>query len=129
MGPNGVLAPGASPLPFPVPIEAEHIYGGTFLFYDSSGYGTATSGANAFAGLTLAGKDNSAGSAGAVTVGVFQAGIFELPLFGATQADVGKLVYSSDNYTLTETAGSNPKIGRIVGFVSAGIVKVSIGIL
>lgn len=109
-----------------VPLAAEKVYQGTFLYRNSSGYGTGTSGTNTFAGIVVETVDNSGGSAGDLACEVYQEGVFELPLGSAAITDLGALVYGTDNYTLTKTASTNPKIGRIVEWVSTGIVRVAI---
>lgn len=109
-----------------VPCAAEHIYGGTLGYLNSSGYLTGTSGTNKFAGVVVAEVDNSGGNAGDLSAEVFQEGVFELPLGSAVQADVGVKVYGQDNYAMTRTASTNPPLGVIVELVSTTKVMVKI---
>lgn len=113
-----------------IPAAAVNIYAGTFVFKDASaGTGTSTtnSGANPFFGLAAVQCDNSGGSAGDLKADCHRSGVFDLVGSGFTQADVGKSVYASDNYTITLTqAATAVFIGRIARYVSATVVGVEI---
>lgn len=106
-----------------------HLYQGTLAFVTAAGYAdddTAT-GANKFAGVVVGEVDNSAGAAGDLTVELHNEGIFPLVGSGFTQADVGKVCYASDNYTITTTyAPGCVRIGRVKEYVSATVVRVQI---
>lgn len=105
-----------------IPVAASTtIYQGTLVFADASGYGVGDDGdgANQFMGVSREKQDNSSGSNGDKTVEVYSRGAFELVGSGFTQADVGKKVYASDNYTITLSATSTTFIGKVVEFVSS----------
>ena len=104
------------------------IFQGTLVFVSATGYADddTNSGANAFAGIATEEADNSAGAAGDLNVELLTDGVIQLQGSGFTQADVGKKVYATDNYTLTKTASSNTYIGHIREFVSATVVGVNI---
>jgi hypothetical protein len=106
------------------------IYEGTFVFVNATGYGdddTAT-GANEFGGIAITSVDNSGGSAGDLNVELWRTGVFELVGAGTfTQADVGRTVYASDNYTITLTGGGSAvPIGTVARYVSATVLGVDI---
>lgn len=103
------------------------IYSGTLCFIDAAtGYITTTATSNQFVGIACNTADNSSGSAGDIEVEVHFTGSYELTGSGLAQSDVGDLVYASDNYTLTTTAGTNSLVGRITKFVSATKVFVEL---
>lgn len=106
------------------------LYQGTLAFVNASGYidDDTASGVNTFAGIVIENVDNSGGSAGDETVELWRRGIFELPGSGFTQADVGKAIYASDNYTLTLTATGNVYVGRVHEYVSATKLLVAIDV-
>ena len=105
------------------------IYEGTLNFITVTGYlddDTAT-GANRFAGIALAYKDNSSGSAGDLQGEVYADGVFELVGTGFSQASVGLPVYATDNYTVTTApSASAVYIGRCEGYVSSTRILVDI---
>ena len=112
-----------------VPVAAStRIYQGTLVFSNSNGYavGVIASGATQFLGIAKEDTDTSSGSNGDKNVELLTEGIFELVGSGFTQADVGKPVYASDNYTITVTNTNMTLIGRIVGFISATRLRVMI---
>jgi hypothetical protein len=114
-----------------VPMSAVKLFKGSIVANNASGY--AAKGADT-ASFTLAGIayetiDNSAGSNGSQNIRVWRQGVFELNFTAtATQADVGKLVYMSDDNTvaLAATTTNDVAVGRIVQFVSATKVRVEL---
>jgi len=109
--------------------ESTTIYEGTFCFVNSTGYvtGDTDSGASMFAGIAVENYDNSSGSSGDLDAEWFAEGIFELTGSGFTQADVGKEVFASDNYTITLTDSSSAvPIGVVQEYVSATAIRVKI---
>jgi hypothetical protein len=73
--------------------------------------------------------DNSAGSAGDLSVQCHTDGVFRLTGSGFSQATVGSLIYATDNYSITTTAtGSAVLIGKCVGYVSSTVVDVKIDV-
>src|SRR4051812_14777150 len=72
-----------------------------------------------FLGFAEETKDNSSGSAGAITVAIRQRGTVSTPVTGASAATAyGTAVYMSDGDTATTTSTSNTQIGKVVRFVS-----------
>jgi len=108
-----------------IPCAVSHIYKGSFLGA-SSGYARALTAGDVFLGISYEEKDNSAGSAGDLSVRAWRRGVFLLTGSGFTQGTVGSVIYASDDATVTTTAGSNSKIGRCVGYYSATQIWVDI---
>lgn len=98
------------------------IYEGTLVFITAAGYAdddTAT-GVNGFAGVAVAKADNSAGSAGDISVEVYTSGDFELTGTGFAQTDVGMPIYADDNYACVLSLGATSvRVGKIVKYVSS----------
>lgn len=112
------------------PVAAStHIYEGTLVFINSSGYADddTASGVNKFAGVAISEVDNSSGSNGDLSVEVYSDGVFELTGSGLAQADVGKNALATDNYTVvvSDTAAA-VRIGVVKEYVSATKIKVEI---
>lgn len=112
------------------PVKANvKIYKGALLMIDSDGYLTlAASDATAvFAGVAYEAKDNTGGANGDVSCRVLQdSKQHQLPGAGFTQADVGKLVYATDDeiVALTQAVGDEVAVGKIDEFISATKVGV-----
>lgn len=80
-----------------------------------------------FAGIAYEKCENSAGSAGDEDCKLLREGLFELSGSGFTQADVGEVVYASDDQTVSTTDGGNEQaVGKIAQVVSASKVYVDI---
>lgn len=104
------------------------VYAGAMVAVDSNGYAVAASADNT---LTVIGraneqKDNSSGDAGdlsvEVEIGVFKYGSIENTT-DLTIADIGKLVYASDDQTVSLSSSGNtrPVAGRILDRDSSGV--------
>ena len=102
-------------------------YQGTLVF-EASGYSTnvISTTANPFMGIAIAQYDNSAGSAGDMSVEFFTTGSFQLVGSSFTQADAGKLIYATDNYVISVTSTNQPPVGRCIEFVSSTLIMVEI---
>lgn len=108
---------------------ATTIYGGSLVFVNSSGYATATSPDQTMtcAGYAEGEVDNSAGSAGALTI-VPRIGAIKLANSSSGDAisadDVGKLAYAADNQTaaLTSASSTRAAIGPILGMDGSQVV-------
>lgn len=114
-----------------IPVAAStHIYQGTGVFVNSTGYGDddTASGVNAFFGIAVEEKDNSSGADGDLKVECWRDGIFLLTGAGTyTQADVGKDAFLDDNYALVVADSANAvRIGKVVEYVSATTLMVEI---
>ncbi len=94
---------------------AGRIFKGAFVEAGPTGYARPLAGGGVFVGLAYEEADNSAGADGAVSVRVYTLGDFGLTLTGATEADIGRAVYASDDATLT----FDPQAATFVGFVQA----------
>ena len=80
-----------------------------------------------FQGMAYEKADNSNGSAGDINCKLLREGLFEMAGSGFTQADVGKVVYASDDQTVSTTQGVNEvAVGKIAQVVSATKVYVDI---
>lgn len=80
-----------------------------------------------FLGVSYEGKDNSAGTGGALSLLVDKAGSHSFALASAVQANVGQPVYALDNQTLTLTSAStNILVGYIQSIIDTGNVYVRI---
>ncbi|MCP3684549.1 MAG: cytoplasmic protein [bacterium] len=103
------------------PCAVDVIYRGALVMHNAAGFlapCAAESGA-VFAGIAEEEVDNSAGAAGDKNCKHIHDGRFLLTGAGFVQADVGEIVYASDDQTITKTAGSNVLVGKIQKFVSA----------
>ncbi len=112
------------------PVAAStRLYQGTLTFLTPAGYlddDTGT-GSNRFAGINIAETDNSSGSAADKYADVWNEGIFPLTGTGFVQADVGKDVYASDNYTIsTAYAAGSVRIGVCREYISTTKLGVEI---
>lgn len=111
------------------PAAVDIIYRGAIVKINAAGYAAPMAAeAGAFmAGIAEEKVDNSAGSAGDVEVKVLREGIFEVVAAGMAQADLGSLVYASDDQTVSTTQGANEVlVGRIVEVISATALMVDI---
>ena len=111
-------------------VASDIIYKGALLKVNADGYAApcAVEAGSVFAGIAESEADNSSGSAGDKYVNVKTKGVFLLTGASFAQADVGSVVYASDDATITKTEAANLQIvGRIVKYVSATQVWVQIG--
>ncbi len=106
-----------------LPVAAStQIFGGGMVTTNATGYcvPAANTASFIFAGVALAGADNSAvATDGAINVSLRRKGSFLFAASGLTAADVGKTAYVSDDQTITLTAGNGVIAGKIVEVVSA----------
>ena len=107
------------------------IFSGALVEVNSSGYAdNAGDDAGAvFAGVAQETKDNSGGSAGDLEIVVRQGGVVQVATaFTAAQTNVGDEVTLSDNQTVDLAANTTNDVtcGRIVEFISAGVVRVAL---
>lgn len=86
-----------------------------------------------YLGVALETVDNSAGSNGDKSILVAHTGVFSFKTSGATQADLGKLVYldagssgTPISVTTSDPGANDVKVGRIIEVVSATEVKVRV---
>lgn len=102
-------------------IAADIIYEGAAVGDNGSGYARPLTAGDPFRGFAVTQADNSAGSAGAITVEVRHEGRVQLSIGSLAITDVGKPVYASDDATFTLTATSNSYVGRVIRWVSSGV--------
>lgn len=100
-----------------------HLYQETLAFWNASGYlvGTTGSGLFKFAGQVEAERDNSGGNNGDLAVDLYQNTVRELVGSGFSLATVGKPIYATDNFTITDdpNAANAVFIGICMGYTSA----------
>jgi hypothetical protein len=106
-------------------IAADIIYEGSAVGDNGSGYARPLQAGDPFRGFALYQADNSLGAQAAINVRVRNKGKVQLAVSGAAITDVGKGVYASDDDTFVLTASGNSYIGRIVRWVSTGVVIVA----
>lgn len=111
-----------------VPVDDNvRIYKGALVGLNAAtGYVRPLMAGDAFAGVAYRQADNTVAghTAGGLFVRLHQGVDILHALPGATQANVGALVYASADDTLTLTASGNSLVGRIVALEGAGLVRV-----
>jgi len=111
------------------PMAVAELFKGSMAKINAAGYLSvmaAEAGAK-FAGISEFAVDNSGGSVGDLDGSVLREGIFLMDGAGFAIADVGDVVYASDDQTISTTQGANElAIGKIVNFVSATQVWVDL---
>jgi hypothetical protein len=99
--------------------RALHPYEGSMIFRKSDGYACLTAAGNPFLGHAYAEANNAAGGDGDLEVFVRTGRYFaKATISGIAIADVGKMVYASDDGTLTLTASGNSLVGQVVKYVT-----------
>lgn len=113
-----------------LPVAAStRLYQGTFAFETPAGYADDDTGvgANQFAGVVIAEKDNSAGAAGDLKVELWKEGLFQAEGSGFAQDDVGKDAYAIDNFTVvTAYQAAAVRIGKVEEYISSTKIMVRI---
>lgn len=80
-----------------------------------------------FQGMAYEKADNTGGANADINCKLLREGLFEMAGSGFTQADIGKVVYASDDQTVSDTQGTNEvAVGKIAQVVSATKVYVDI---
>jgi hypothetical protein len=109
-----------------VPVVAtDIIYEGSAVGDNGSGYGRPLVAGDQFLGFCLRKCDNASGSAGDDNILVSTRGRVQLSVSGAAATDLGKAVYASDDDVFVLTESTNSYIGRIIRYVSSGVVIVA----
>jgi len=114
-------------VPYPVAADTK-IYAGGMVCANTNGY--AVPGADT-AGYRLLGVaqeyvDNTGGGDGDKEVLVRRIGVFEFKTSGASQADVGAVVFVADDETVAKSTTNSVYAGKIVKVDSASSVWVEI---
>lgn len=101
------------------PAAAVVIYEGAVLGDNGSGYARGLVAGDQFIGHAMEYIDNTSGSDGTLTVSRIRGRYrLEVTLTGVAITDVGNQVYASADDTLTQTAGSNSRVGVIERYVT-----------
>ena len=107
-------------------VASDIIYGGAAVgIVKASGHARPLTSADEFAGFAQRQCDNSTGAAADKYVRVVRKGIATIPISGAVITDVGAHVWASDDDTFQFHGASAVYIGRVVRFVSSGVVDVA----
>jgi hypothetical protein len=100
------------------------IYEGGFVGDNAAGYARALTAGDPFLGIAQHGNVDATATAGGtwtrLRTGTWRQ---EFALAGAI-TDGGKIVYASDDATLTLTAGTNTPVGRVVRYVTAALMEI-----
>lgn len=111
-----------------IPVDDNvNIYKGALAGINSStGYARPLTAGDDFAGVAYAQADNTVvgHSAGGITARLHQEIDIIHTLTGVSQTDIGSAAYASDDETLTLTATSNTRVGRIVAIEGTNLVRV-----
>lgn len=99
---------------------SERIYKGALIGLSGGGYARPLMAGDRFVGLAYEEKDNAGGNDGDADVRVYTVGDFRLALSGASQSDVGRPVFASDDETLTFDGGGHSYVGVCQDVPSAG---------
>lgn len=102
-------------------IAADIIFQGAAVGDNGSGYARPLQAGDPFRGFADYQADNSAGSAGDVSVRVRTHGRIMVSIADLAITDVGKDVYASDDDTFILTQSTNTRIGHVHAFVSSGV--------
>lgn len=104
------------------------IYKGSAVSF-TGGYARKLTAGDVFGGFAEQKIDNTNGAAGDLSVPVRKKGVIQAAIAGAVVTDINKAVYMSDENTFTySSAASAVLIGRVIRFVSAGVVMVEFNI-
>lgn len=107
-------------------IASDIIYEGAAVgVVDASGHARPLSGGDRFVGFAESKADNSSGAAAAINVRTIRRGAVSLSVSGAVITDVGQPVYATDDDTFVFTPVGGSYIGRVIRFVSSGVVIVA----
>lgn len=101
------------------------IYRGSAISKDTSGWGNAQQADEPFVGISLEGKTAS-GTSGGSTAKIQVGGAIQLPLSGATVADVGEGVFATDDGTFTLANTTSAGVGRVIHVPATGTVWVQL---
>lgn len=98
-----------------------HIYKGSLVGL-SSGYARPLEAGDTCVGIAYEEADNTAGSAGDVSIRVCTQGDFQHTLAGAAVTNIGDAVYASADDTLTFTSTDNSFVGVCAGLPKANTI-------
>ena len=104
-----------------IPLAASaQVYQGSIIGNNGAGYGRALTAGDKFLGIVHNDGVLNGSTAGGSSCNVIARGVLKnIAVTGASAAaDLGRLVYASDDDTLTLTAGANTLVGRITRYDS-----------
>jgi hypothetical protein len=93
----------------------------------TSGYARQLVAGDLFGGFAEQHVNNNIATDGAAVIPVRQSGRIQVAIASAAVTDINKAVYMSDGATFTYTSTSNTLVGRVIRWVSTGIVVVEFG--
>lgn len=107
-------------------IAADIIWPGAAVgLVDASGHAQPLTSSDRFGGFCNKKADNSAGAAAAIEAEVNVRGVVKLSVSGAVITDVGQPVYATDDDTFVFSPVGAVYIGKVIRFVSSGVVDVA----
>ncbi len=107
-------------------IAADILFEGSAVgIVDASGHARPLTSVDRFAGFVLEKCDNSLGIAAAKNVRVRKRGTVVLSVSGAVITDVDQPVYATDDNVFVFSPVGSVFIGKVIRFVSSGIVEVA----
>ena len=114
-----------------LPVIATHIIyeGAAVGVVIGTGLARPLTSVDKFAGFAQTKADNSAGIASAINVKVIASGKIKLSVSGAVITDVGQPVYATDDDTFAFTPVGGIYVGKVIRFVSAGVVEVQFDVV
>lgn len=120
---------------FPLELNSQQVADNVIIWKGSavgslSGYARQLVANDLFMGFAEQHIDNTVTGhvVGGVNVPVIRSGVIQAAITNAAVTDINKAVYMSDGATFTYTSGGNTLIGRVIRFVSAGVVMVQFSI-
>ncbi len=106
-------------------IASDILYEGSAVgIVDATGHARPLVFPDRFAGFVQEKCDNSTGSAAAKNVRVKKRGVVNLSVSGAVITDVGQPVFATDDNVFIFSPVASVFIGKVIRFVSAGVVDV-----
>lgn len=108
-----------------IPASVDIFYEGSAVgIVDATGHARPLESTDRFAGFVQEKLDNSLGTAGGRSVRVRKRGAVVLSVSGAVITDVDQPVYATDDDTFVFSPVGSVFIGKVIRFVSAGVVDV-----
>lgn len=90
-----------------------------------NGYAHALVGGEVFMGFAEQHVKDATAANGGSYIPVIRTGIIQAAITGAAVGDINKAVYMSDGNTFTYSSSSATLIGRVIRYVSSGVVMVA----
>lgn len=110
---------------YPV-IASDIIFAGSAIgLVDATGHARPLESTDRFGGFCRKKADNSGGSAADINVEAYIRGVIILSVSGAVITDLGQPVYATDDNVFVFSPVGGVFIGKVIRFVSAGVVEVA----